>query len=291
MDSDIMVTVGIPVYNAGRYLKNAVDSVLSQTYKNLEILITIDGATDNSIDIIKNYKDKRIRLIADNENKGVAYRLNQQVKMAEGSFFARMDADDIMFPDRIEKQLKFMIANPDVDVIGSQAVVIDRDNSILGFRQSDTTISSSLIQNKILFIHPTVFGRTNWFLKHSYLTELDGVEDFYLWNSTFSESRFHVLNFPLMFYRDPPDANVNSYLRRQKQMRRALIMLLQENVMNSLAFCRLYMASFLKSIIYFLSGRMNLSQRIVSGRNKQLPDSDLAEYSDLMKKTTLEETS
>lgn len=286
-----MVTVGIPVYNAGRYLKNAVDSVLSQTYKNLEILITIDGATDNSIDIIKNYKDKRILLIADNENKGVAYRLNQQVKMAKGSFFARMDADDIMFPDRIEKQLKFMTANPDIDVIGSQAVVIDRDNSILGFRQSDTTISSSLIQNKILFIHPTVFGRTNWFLKHPYLTELEGVEDFYLWNSTFSESRFHVLNFPLMFYRDPPDTNVNSYLRRQEHMRRALIMLLQENVMNSLAFCRLYLASSLKSIVYFFAGRMNLSQRIVSGRNKQLPDSDLAEYSYLMKKTTLAGTS
>ena len=282
-----MVTVGIPVYNAGKYLKNAIDSVLSQTYSNLEILITMDGATDNSLDIIKSFNDKRIRLIADEENRGIAFRLNQQVRMARGSFFARMDADDIMFPDRIEKQLKFMAGNPDVDVTGGQAIVIDQDNAILGFRHSDTNISSSLIRKKILFIHPTAFGRTGWFLKHPYLTELDGVEDYYLWNSTFSESRFHILNYPLIFYRDPPEADVTSYLRRQKKMRKALNMLLHKNVMNSLVFSRLYLASILKSIIFSISGRINMSQRIVSRRNTPLQVRDLAAYSDLLNKITL----
>ncbi len=277
-----MVTIGIPVYNAGRYLKNAIDSVLSQTFLDFEVLITIDGATDDSADIACRYTDPRVRTVISDENRGISYRINQQVHMARGHFFARMDADDIMFPDRIEKQVKFMHENPEIDVIGSQAVIIDGDNKIIGFRESDTVFSSSSIRKKILFIHPTVFGRTDWFRKNPYSEDLAGVEDFYLWNTTFRRSGFHVLDIPLMFYRDPPVTLNSTYLLRQKQMRRALVRLRRNSLMSACMFYKFYLRSMLKSVIYKFLWKVNLSDKLVSGRNIPVPSDKLPFYVDML---------
>jgi len=285
MDSNVTVTIGIPVYNAGRYLKIALNSVLSQTWTDFEVLITIDGATDDSADIAGLYTDPRIRLIISNENKGVSFRINQQVQMARGYFFARMDADDIMFPERIEKQVKFMLENPDVDVIGSQAVVIDGNNKIIGFRHSDTIFTNLSIQKKILFIHPTVFGRSDWFRKNPYSEDLAGVEDFYLWNTSFRKSRFHVFDIPLMFYRDPPACLYRTYITRQKQMRSALIKLYRTSLMSACGFCKFYLKSILKAMIYKLLWKVNLSDKIVSRRNIPVPRDKLPLYLDILENT------
>jgi glycosyltransferase involved in cell wall biosynthesis len=284
MDSDVMVTIGIPVYNAGKYLKNAIDSVLSQTYPHIEVLIIIDGATDDSIDIVKRYNDPRIRLIADAENRGIACRLNQQMNLAKGDYFARMDADDIMFPDRIEKQVEFMLENPDIDAIGSQAVVIDDNNNIIGYRESDTVFSVSSIQNRILFIHPTVFGKRAWFLKNPYSEDLDGVEDYFLWNTAFRGSKFCVLNIPLVFYRDPPVSSISTYLKRQKQLRRALVRLSHVPVMSNFRFCKLSVKSMLKSVIYSVLGKINFSKYLMARRNIPVPSDDLYLYSGMLEK-------
>jgi glycosyltransferase involved in cell wall biosynthesis len=246
------------------------------------VLITIDGATDDSADIACRYTDPRIRTIISDENRGVSYRINQQVNMARGHFFARMDADDIMFPDRIEKQVKFMHENPGIDVIGSQAVIIDGDNKIIGFRESDTVFSSSSIRKKILFIHPTVFGRTDWFRKNPYSEDLAGVEDFYLWNTTFRRSGFHVLDIPLMFYRDPPVTLNSTYLLRQKQMRRTLIRLHRNSLMSACMFYKFYLRSMLKSLIYKFLWTVNLSDKLVSGRNIPVPYDKLPFYADML---------
>jgi glycosyltransferase involved in cell wall biosynthesis len=270
------------VYNAGRYLKIAIDSVLSQTFRDFEVLITIDGATDDSADIAGRFTDPRIRMIVSDENRGISYRINQQVCMARGYFFSRMDADDIMFPERIEKQVNFMFENPDIDVIGSQAVVIDGDNKIIGFRESDTVFSLSSIREKILFIHPTVFGRTDWFRKNPYSEDLAGVEDFYLWNTTFRRSRFHVLDIPLMFYRDPPVTLNTTYIARQKLMRSALVRLHRTSLMSACMFCKFYLRSMLKSVIYKFLWKVNLSDKLVSGRNIPLPSDKLPFYSGLL---------
>jgi glycosyltransferase involved in cell wall biosynthesis len=284
MDSNVMVTIGIPVYNAGKYLKNAIDSVLAQTYPNFELLITIDGATDDSIDIVKKYNDQRIRLITDAKNRGIAYRLNQQVSLAKGDFFARMDADDIMFPDRIKNQVEFILENPDIDAIGSQAVVIDEHNNIIGFRESDTVFSASSIQNRILFIHPTVFGKRAWFLKNRYSEDLDGVEDYYLWNTTFRGSKFYVLNIPLLFYRDPPVSSISTYLKRQKQLRKALVKLSHLPVMSTFVFCKLSVKSMLKSVIYLVLGKINFSKKLVARRNIPLPSDEMYLYSGMLER-------
>jgi glycosyltransferase involved in cell wall biosynthesis len=283
MDPNVKVTIGIPVYNAGKYLKNAIDSVLAQTYPNFELLISLDGVSDNSAEIVRCFNDDRIHLIEGKENRGIAYILNQQVKLAQGYYYARMDADDIMFPDRIDTQLRYMLENPDIDVVGSQAAVIDENNRIIGLRKSDTYFTSQTIREKILFIHPTVFGKTNWFLENPYSVELEGVEDFYLWNTTFSKSKFYVLSDTLLFYRDPPLSAINTYLKRQKQVRRALQKLKSNSLLNLTSYYQLVFKSNLKSAVYLALWKLKLTRVLFSHRNSSLPSVKSLIYNDILK--------
>lgn len=120
MISKKLVTVFIPMYNAEKYIKYSLESILNQTYKNIEILIIDDGSTDNSVSIVKQYNDKRIRLIKNGVNKGLPYTRNRALKEAKGKFFALMDADDISMKNRIEKEVDFLEQNKDIDVVSSQ---------------------------------------------------------------------------------------------------------------------------------------------------------------------------
>lgn len=216
MNNTILVTIGIPCYNVGQYIALAIKSVLAQTYTNFELIITDDGSTDNTVEEIKKFKDPRIKLIVDGRNRGISYRLNQQIDMAMGEFFIRMDGDDLMFPNRVEKQINYLLQHPETDVVGSNAVIIDDKNNILGIREKVKDVKS--INNLFIstrFMHPTVTGRTQWFKKWKYREEFSGCEDFDLWIRSFGNSCFADLKEPLMFYRDPLHFKLKTYIFRQ----------------------------------------------------------------------------
>ncbi|MBA3284207.1 MAG: glycosyltransferase family 2 protein, partial [Nitrosopumilus sp.] len=98
------VTVLMPVYNASAYLHDAIQSILNQTFQDFEFLIIDDGSSDNSEIIIKGYKDKRIRFIKNEQNIGISATLNKGIELASCELIARMDADDVSYPKRLEKQ-------------------------------------------------------------------------------------------------------------------------------------------------------------------------------------------
>ena len=114
-----MITVGIPIYNAEEYLDNAIKSVLAQSYPHWELILVNDGSTDGSVDIAKKYLgiDSRIRLIDDGLNKKLPARLNQIIKEAKYEYIARMDADDLMAVDRLQKQIELLVNNPTIDLV------------------------------------------------------------------------------------------------------------------------------------------------------------------------------
>ena len=103
-----IVSIGLPVYNAEKFLRDAIVSILNQSYVHFELIIMDDGSTDKSIDIVNSFNDKRIVVYRDGVNKGLPARLNEISTLAKGRYLARMDADDIMHPERIEKQLKIL---------------------------------------------------------------------------------------------------------------------------------------------------------------------------------------
>lgn len=215
-----LVTIGIPCYNVGKFISLSIKSVLMQTYTNFELIITDDGSTDNTVEEIRKFKDPRIKIIVDGENHGISYRLNQQIDMAKGDIFIRMDGDDIMFPNRVEKQVKYLQEHPNVDVVGAGAVIIDDDNTIIGLRQGEISVKNpeDAINNSV-FIHPTVAGRLSFFKKYKYDEELSGVEDKDLWCRGLQDSIFAIMNKPLLFYRDPLKFKLPTYLSRKKKGR------------------------------------------------------------------------
>ena len=117
MKNNPFVTIGIPVYNAEAYLEYTICSVLAQTYRNWELIIIDDGSTDNSLLIAKKYEeiDNRIRVISDGINKKLPHRLNQIIHESKYDYIARMDADDLMSNDRIEKQISILNLNKSID--------------------------------------------------------------------------------------------------------------------------------------------------------------------------------
>ncbi len=115
------VTVLMPVYNAEKYLKTAIESILKQTFSDFELLIINDGSTDGSEEIIRSFNDKRIRLFNNEQNLGIIKTLNKGLNLAKGEYIIRMDADDISLPDRLELQVKYMEENPGIGISGTQA--------------------------------------------------------------------------------------------------------------------------------------------------------------------------
>ena len=213
-----LVTIGIPTYNVGRFIALSIKSVLAQTFTDFELIITDDGSTDNTIDEIRKFHDPRITLIADGTNHGISYRLNQQIDMAKGDIFVRMDGDDVMFPTRIAQQVKYLQEHPEVDVVGSGAIIIDDDNNIIGQRQSQITAHRPEdVINSTPFIHPTVAGRIAFFKKYKYDEQLSGVEDMDLWCRGLLAAKYANLQHPLLFYRDPLKFKLKTYLGRKKK--------------------------------------------------------------------------
>ena len=120
-----LVSVIMHVYNSSEYLIESIESILNQTFRNFELIIINDGSTDESEKIIKSYADKRIVFFIQ-ENKGLASTLNRGINQARGNWIARMDADNISYPNRLEEQLKFLINNKACVAVGSNADYVDR---------------------------------------------------------------------------------------------------------------------------------------------------------------------
>jgi Glycosyl transferase family 2 len=155
------VTVLMPVFNAEKYLFAAIDSILNQSYTQFELLIINDGSTDASGEIIASYRDNRVRCVTNEANLNLCRSLSKGVSLARGEFIARMDADDIAHPERLEKQLAIMRACPDLNLLGTNVRWIDQNANVVGHSQgiSDPVDLRWNMFFRNCFNHPTVMIR------------------------------------------------------------------------------------------------------------------------------------
>lgn len=123
------VSVIIPSYNHGKYIKETIQSVLDQTFQDFEIVITDDGSSDNTVEEIKKFDDKRIKLFVFSKNKGACAAANNCVNNSTGRYIAMLSSDDIFLPDKLEKQVDFLDSNPGIGVVFSRAQIIDEDGN------------------------------------------------------------------------------------------------------------------------------------------------------------------
>ena len=156
------VTVLMAVYNGADYLQEAIDSVLSQTFANFELLIVDDGSIDATPEILKNCRDVRLRVIRFAENKGLVAALNAGVDEARAELIARMDGDDVCEPERLQRQVLFMKDQPEVVLLGTSFTYIDSKNT--SFRTRVLLTDRNLLFQRLLtvnqFCHPSVVMRT-----------------------------------------------------------------------------------------------------------------------------------
>jgi len=198
------VTVGIPFRNAEGTLSASIRSVFAQSYRDWELWLVDDGSTDHSLDIARAVKHPQVHVISDGDHRRLSYRLNQIAQLANGEYLARMDADDLMHPDRLQRQVTYLDAHPEVDVVDTATYVIDSANVLLGTRETRPPVLTPL--NVLLhspLIHPAVTGRRSWFLDNPYREspEYGRAQDQELWCRTLTTSTLDRICEPLFFYR------------------------------------------------------------------------------------------
>lgn len=205
--ADPLLTVLLPCCNGGATLGPALQSVLSQTFADFELIFLNDGSTDNSVETARSFNDARVHIEGGPERCGLPIRLNQGVAQARGKFIARMDADDICFPERFERQLAFLQAHPEVDLLGCRAVAFSGAGETIGllpFAASHERLCAQPWRN-IPLPHPSWMGRRSWFQKHRYrLPEVRRAEDQELLLRSYKDSRFACLDEVLLAYRQGP---------------------------------------------------------------------------------------
>jgi len=186
MTTNPLVTVLMPVYNGGDYLKPAIESILGQTYRDFEFLIINDCSTDDSMEIIQSYKDPRIVIHTNTVNMGQTKSLNVGLKLAKGKYIVINDADDLSLPHRIEKQLDFVSNHPEFAVVGTSAFIMNRSGRINRvFRKPTDQQEITLgILSETPLIHGSVIMNKAMILGHGgYNEEFRIIQDFELWSS------------------------------------------------------------------------------------------------------------
>lgn len=272
-----LVTIAISFYNVEKFLPYAIMSVINQSYNNWELFLIDDGSSDQSVMVAKEFvnKDKRIKLISDGKNKGLAARLNESVEMANGDFYARMDADDIMVINRIDEQVSFLSEHPDVDVVGSSAMVIDINNNIINSMDYTGVYDT--------FIHPTIMTRPQWLKRNRYNDNLKMSEDYELWLRTQGTNTFFNLSQPLLFYRIYNDESYQKKLRAFKTL--TPIYSNYKSYGKSFTwFLKSFLISFFKIIIYWICFHFKCMKSLNKKRwNRKLQSELLLLSDDLMR--------
>jgi len=180
------ISVVMPVYNCAKYVREAIESILNQTYQDFEFIIVNDGSTDNTQGILNEYanKDKRIKLI-NQSNQGIVLALNNGLSHAKGEWIARLDADDIAMPERLEQQLDYVKKRPEVVLLGSGYIVIDQyGNEIKKYRypSNHKDIIRQIEVGNSPFPHSSAFFRKSITQEVGlYRNRLNGAEDCDLW--------------------------------------------------------------------------------------------------------------
>jgi len=199
-----LLTILMPFYNAGNGFGAALDSILGQTYENWELLLCDDGSTDGSLTLARSVGDERVIAWSDGKRKGLAARLNECIDRARGEFIARMDADDVSYPERFLKQVEFLLTHPEIDLVGCQMLIFGEGGSPLGQRRLPEQHARIVARPHLGFglAHPTWMARDAWFRRYRYDPAALRYEDVEMLYRSYRSSRFANLPEILYGYRE-----------------------------------------------------------------------------------------
>jgi glycosyltransferase involved in cell wall biosynthesis len=283
-DDQMRATIGLPFYNNERTLADAIRSVFAQSFEDWELILVDDGSHDQSPAIAKTVDDPRVRIVSDSTNRGLPARLNQIVELAQADYIVRMDADDMMHPRRLEKQVSFLDRHPDIDVVGSAMYSMDAQCNVHGIRGVGPVQPTprSALERGIL-IHVTVAARRKWFAEFPYNVSLRRAQDRDLWCRTCTASKFATLPCPLMYVREATDQNtIHNYLRGCRSDR-ALFRKYGPAYLGKLGTYRMIGKSHVKATIHRLAYAVGFHQALIRRRNTPIPRQEWEHATRLLK--------
>ncbi len=199
-----MVNVALPVRDNERTIDLAIRSILQQTYQNWELLVIDDGSIDRTVDVARAFNDPRIKVIVGGAAVGLPARLNQAIDLARCEYFARMDGDDVAYPQRLELQVAYLQQHPEVDLVGASAIVFRSTGEIIG-KRAVPTAHDDICANPVggfPLIHPTYVGRIEFFRKYRYREDAIRCEDRDLLLRSYRFSRYANVPQILLGYRE-----------------------------------------------------------------------------------------
>lgn len=232
------VSVVMTVFNAEKFVKDAVDSILNQNFEDFEFIIVNDGSTDSSLNILQSFTDERIILI-NQHNYGLSKSLNKGIKAASAEFIARMDADDISLPNRLKTQFDFLNSNSEYGAVGSNANLIDVNAAFL--YTSNLPLSWEEIKRRLpetmLFHSSVMFRKSAWAKCGGYIEKGNKefsvvwnlMADNTLWNQMASFTKLRNIKEPLLNYRIVPGSISNQDLKKSKFIKTISRKILQKN--------------------------------------------------------------
>lgn len=217
------ISVVMSVYNGERYLVEAIDSILNQTYSDFEFIIINDCSTDKTAEILQSYNDARIKIINNDENLRLPASLNKGLRLAKGKYIARMDADDIALPDRFEKQISYLEKNQEVAVIGGSLIVFNEQEGEIYTQKADCNELLDkyyLIPSPIL--HPTAMLRKSMTVDEGYFynEKYTSAQDYDLWLRIAKKHKINNIADIVLKYR--VHSNSISQQRKEEQQMNAL---------------------------------------------------------------------
>lgn len=222
-----LVSVFIPVYNREKYIADAIDSILNQTFTDFELIIIDDGSTDNTREILASYNDKRIKLFFNEKNMGIPYTRNKGLECAKGEFIALLDSDDVAVPDRLEKQLNFFKKHIDCVIVGGFVGVIDQYSRLIKkikYRYTDPDYASSSLLFNCSIHNTTVMAKTSVLKKFNYNKHFILAQDVdLLVRLNFSGYKLYNMNEILVFQREHKNRTTTDKLDFNKSIRKEIL--------------------------------------------------------------------
>jgi glycosyltransferase involved in cell wall biosynthesis len=217
--SQPLVSVIMPVYNTASYLKEAIESILDQTFGDFEYIIINDGSSDHSDDVVRSFNDTRIKYVSNQGNKGLVYTLNRGLDLATGQYIARMDGDDISLPDRFQLQLSYLQQHPLVDVLATRVKLINENGAALADWADESKMISaadifSFLPVNNCLAHPSIMAKSSVMKSFRYREDQKESEDYDLWlRLAAAGKQIHKLEQSLVKHRIRP----SSFTRNRQQ--------------------------------------------------------------------------
>lgn len=271
------ISIGIPFYNAEDYIADSIRSVINQSFKEWELILIDDGSTDRSLDIAHNFAeiDSRIRVISDGHNKKLPFRLNQIIEEAKFSYIARMDADDLIHPDRLKIQFEFLEKNKSFDLVSSSMISINNKNEIKGIRGVNIIFTDfSKIKRHYPIVHASILVRKEWYLRNKYNTNMSRSQDFELWCRTISNNDLNMAVIPdiLYYYREEGMVTVDKMLKSYLDG-----LDVYKKYSNHISL-KVILVTKIKVFLIKILNSFGLLQHITKLRNKRIVESNIFEY-------------